>query len=117
MIVAGTSPPISIDLGKDQSGMTLQHEYREGGYLVWNLNAGQGSEVSLKSFRKDVILKLYNEAGQLAIAYKVFRCWVSEYSALPELDANAQSVAIESITLVHEGWERDEAVKEPVEPD
>jgi phage tail-like protein len=100
-----------------ERGVTHDTEFEKWASQVWNLNAGQGSEVSLKSFRKDVILELYNEAGQLAIAYKVFRCWVSEYSALPELDANAQSVAIESITLVHEGWERDEAVKEPVEPD
>jgi phage tail-like protein len=60
---------------------------------------------------------MYNEAGQLAIAYQIFRCWVSEYSALPELDANANAVAIESMTLVHEGWARDSAVTEPVETD
>ena len=69
--------------------------------------AGLGAEVSLADFRKDIIIELYNEAGQLAIAYKVFRCWVSEYQALPELDANANAVAIQSIKLENEGWIRD----------
>jgi phage tail-like protein len=59
---------------------------------------------------------MYNEAGQLAIAYKIFRCWVSEYQALPDLDANANAVAIQHIKLEHEGFERDVAVPEPSEP-
>ncbi len=67
-------------------------------------------------FRKDIILEFYNEAGQLAIAYKVYRCWVSEYQALPDLDANANAVAIQHIKLENEGWERDESVTEPSEP-
>ena len=72
--------------------------------------------MSLADFRKDIILDFYNEAGQLAIAYKVFRCWVSEYQALPDLDANANAVAIQHIKLENEGWERDTAVTEPTEP-
>ena len=72
--------------------------------------------MSLADFRKDIIIELYNEAGQLALAYKVFRCWVSEYQALPELDANANAVAIQTIKLENEGWERDLDVVEPSEP-
>ena len=75
-----------------------------------------GAEVSLKDFRKDVIIEMYNEAGQLALAYKIFRCWVSEFQALPDLDANANAVAIQSIKLENEGWERDYDVAEPKEP-
>ena len=75
-----------------------------------------GAEVSLKDFRKDIVLELYNEAGQVVIAYKIYRCWVSEYEILPDLDANANAIAIEHITLQNEGWERDTSVKEPVEP-
>jgi len=75
-----------------------------------------GAEVSLKDFRKDLILELYNESGQLVIAYKVFRSWVSEYQALPDLDANANAVAIQHIKLENEGWERDYEVPEPSEP-
>lgn len=76
---------------------------------------GLGTEMSLKDFRKDVLIELYNEAGQLVIAYKVYRCWVSEFQALPELSANIGGVALQAITLENEGWERDEAVVEPEE--
>ncbi len=75
-----------------------------------------GSEVSLKDFRKDIIIEMYNEAGQVVMAYKVYRCWVSEYQALPELDANGCVVAIQYLRLENEGWERDKEVGEPVEP-
>ena len=61
------------------------------------------------------MIELYNEAGQLVLAYKVYRCWVSDYQALADLDANASSVAIQSITLQNEGWERDYDVAEPAE--
>jgi phage tail-like protein len=74
-----------------------------------------GQEVSLKDFRKDITIELYNEAGQKVIAYNVYRCWVSEYQSLPELDANGNAVAIQSITLQNEGWERDVSVAEPTE--
>jgi phage tail-like protein len=80
------------------------------------LGAGLGSEVSLANFRREIIIEFYNEAGQLAITYKVYRCWVSEYQALPDLDANANAVAIQHIKLENEGWERDLAVTEPTEP-
>jgi phage tail-like protein len=70
----------------------------------------------LANFRKDVIIDVFNEAGQKVISYKVYRCWVSEYQALPELDASANAVAIETLKLENEGWERDESVTEPTEP-
>ena len=76
----------------------------------------RGAEVPLKDFRKDIILELYNEAGQLVFAYKIYRCWVSEYQILPDLDANANAITIEQIKLENEGWERDQSIKEPVEP-
>lgn len=99
-----------------QRGVTHDPEFENWANKVWTLGAGLGGEVSLHDFRKDIIIELYNEAGQLVIAYKVYRCWVSEYQALPLLDANAAAVAIQSITLVHEGWERDQQVVEPQEP-
>ena len=71
--------------------------------------------MSLKDFRKDIILEVYNEAGQIVLAYKIFRCWVSEYQALPDLDANANAIAIQHIKLENEGWERDVDVVEPPE--
>jgi phage tail-like protein len=75
-----------------------------------------GSEVSLKDFRKDITIEVYNEAGQLSIAYKVYRCWVSEYQPLPDFDANGEGIAIQTIKIENEGWERDESVTEPAEP-
>jgi phage tail-like protein len=83
---------------------------------VWQIGAGLGSEISLKDFRKDIILELYNEAGQKVQAYKIYRCWVSEFLALPDLDANANAVAIQHMKLENEGWERDISVVEPTEP-
>ena len=82
----------------------------------WDFSGGAGAESSLADFRKDVIIDVFNEAGQKALSYKVYRCWVSEYQALPDLDANANAVAIQTIKLENEGWERDVDVTEPAEP-
>jgi phage tail-like protein len=99
-----------------ERGVTHDPEFEKWANKIWNFGAGLGAEVSLKDFRKDIIIEVYNEAGQLALAYKVFRCWVSEYQALPDLDANANAIAIQMIKLENEGWERDYDVTEPAEP-
>jgi phage tail-like protein len=99
-----------------ERGVTHDVEFERWANKVWNFGSGLGAEVSLSSFRKDIIIEVYNEAGQLVIAYKVFRCWVSEYQALPDLDANANAVAIQTLKLENEGWERDYDVVEPSEP-
>jgi phage tail-like protein len=83
---------------------------------VWNFGAGLGGETSLADFRKDIILELYNEAGQRVIGYKIFRCWVSEFQAEADLDANANAVLIQNTKIENEGWERDTDVTEPKEP-
>lgn len=106
-----TYEPITLE-----RGVTHDNDFEKWANKIWNLDAGLGYEVSLKDFRKDIYIEIYNEAGQLALAYKVYRCWVSEYQALPDLDANANAVAIEHIKLEHEGWERDYSVTEPTEP-
>jgi phage tail-like protein len=97
-------------------GITHDVEFEKWANKIWNYGSGLGAEVSLKDFRKDITIEVYNEAGQLVLAYNVFRCWVSEYQALPDLDANANAVAIEHLKLENEGWERDYAVTEPKEP-
>jgi phage tail-like protein len=99
-----------------ERGVTHDVDFEQWANKVWNFGSGLGAETSLKDFRKDIIIEVYNEAGQLAIAYKVYRCWVSEYQPMPELDANANGVAIQTIKLENEGWERDYAVAEPTEP-
>lgn len=99
-----------------ERGVTHDLAFEAWANKVWNFEGGPGSESSLADFRKDIILDVFNEAGQKVISYKVFRCWVSEYQALPDLDANANAIAIQSIKLENEGWLRDVDVVEPAEP-
>jgi phage tail-like protein len=103
-----------------ERGVTHDVEFERWANKVWDYNNAQaqagGKEVSLADFRKNVILEVYNEAGQKVLAYKIFRCWVSEYQALPEFDANANAVAIQHLKLENEGWIRDIDVVEPTEP-
>ncbi|MBD2232773.1 phage tail protein [Phormidium tenue] len=99
-----------------ERGVTHDTEFEKWANKVWNFGSGLGAEVSLADFRKDIIVEMMNEAGQVAIAYRIYRCWVSEFTAIPELDANANAIAIQSIQLQNEGWERDLDVTEPSEP-
>jgi phage tail-like protein len=71
--------------------------------------------MSLATFRKDISIEVYNHQGQKVLAYNVFRCWVSEYQALPQLDASTNAVMISTIKLENEGWVRDASVAEPKE--
>ena len=121
---SGSEPSISRKLPGRTSyapitlkrGVTHDTEFEDWANRVWRLGAGLGSEVSLASFRKDIVIELLNEAGQVVKAYLVYRCWPSVYQAISNLDANSGEVAIEMLVLEHEGWERDQAVAEPVEP-
>lgn len=99
-----------------ERGLTQDTAFEDWANQVFQLGAAADSEAQLKEFRKDLYLELYNEAGQLVMAYKIYRCWPSEYQALPDLDANGSAVAIEHLKLENEGWERDASVTEPVEP-
>ncbi len=99
-----------------ERGVTHDPEFEKWANKVWNFGAALGAEVSLKDFRKDLILEVYNEAGQVAVAYKIYRCWVSEFQALADVDANANAVNIQHLKLENEGWERDAEVPEPTEP-
>ena len=99
-----------------ERGVTHDSEFEKWANKVWNFGAGAGSEASLRDFRKDCLIDVFNEAGQKVLSYKVYRCWVSEFQALPDLDANANAVAIQTLKLENEGWERDVEVVEPAEP-
>ncbi|MBB3178419.1 phage tail protein [Variovorax sp. Sphag1AA] len=99
-----------------ERGVTHDPEFEKWANKVWNFGGGLGAEVSLKDFRKDIIIEVYNEAGQKVLAYNVYRCWVSEFQALPDLDANANAIAIQHLKLENEGWARDTSVTEPTEP-
>jgi phage tail-like protein len=84
-----------------ERGVTHDSEFEKWANKIWNYGSGLGAETSLADFRKDITVELYNEAGQLA---------------LPDLDANANAVAIARLKLENEGWERDYGVTEPAEP-
>jgi phage tail-like protein len=105
-----------------ERGVTHDLEFEAWANKVWNFANAQApaeqreKEVSLRDFRRNLTIDLFNEAGQKAISYKVYRAWVSEFTAQADLDANANAVLIQSIKIEHEGWERDLSVPEPSEP-
>ena len=96
-----------------ERGVTHDPDFEDWANLIYTTQ-GDGA-ISLKEFRKPMTIELLNEQGVVAKAYNVFRCWVSEYQALPELDANGQAIAFETMVVQNEGWERDLAVTEPKE--
>jgi phage tail-like protein len=98
-----------------ERGLTHDTAFEDWANKVWKLGAGPGAEVALADFRKEITIDFFNEAGQKVLSYRLHRCWVSEYQAVPDLDANADAVAIEMIKLENEGWERDLSVIEPLE--
>jgi len=110
ILPGGTSyEPITLEQG-------LSHDpvFENWAALVNNVEGD--AAMSLKNFRKDIVINVLNLQGQVALSYKVFRAWVSEYQALPEMDAGTMNaVGIQTLTLQHEGWQRDTAVSEPTE--
>ena len=120
---SGGDPSTSFKPGRTEydaitleRGVTHDTDFETWANKVWNFASIAGGEVSLADFRKDIIIELLNEAGQTVITYNVYRCWVSEFQSLPDLDSNANAVAIAKLKLENEGWERDYAVIEPKEP-
>jgi len=99
-----------------ERGLTHDIDFEQWANKVWNFGSGLGAEVSLLDFRKDIRIEVLDEAGRTTLAYTVFRCWVSEWQSAPDLDANANAIAIQHIKLENEGWERDYAVKDTAEP-
>ncbi len=97
-----------------ERGLTHDPEFEKWANFAQVLDKGSPSS-SLKNLRRDVRIDLLNEAGQPAYRFKIYRCWVSEYQALPDLDAGANAIAIEHLKLENEGWERDATLTEPTE--
>ncbi len=98
-----------------ERGVTHDVDFEQWANKVWNYGSGLGKEVSLADFRKDLVIEVYNEAGQAAVRYKVYRCWVSEFQSMSDLDANGNAVLIQHLKLETEGWERDYDLAEPKE--
>ncbi len=105
-----------------ERGVTHDADFESWANRVWNFGNAQApaeqrtQEVSLKNFRRNLTIDLFNEAGQKVVSYQVFRAWVSEFTAQADLDANANAILIQSIKIEHEGWQRDVNVVEPTEP-
>jgi len=97
-----------------ERGLTQDTDFADWANAAQVLDKGSPS-TSLKNLRKEVRIDLLNEEGQPVLRFFVHRCWVSEYQALPDLDAGANTVAIEHLKLENEGWERDTSVTEPSE--
>ena len=107
-----TYDPITLE-----QGITYDVAFEQWANKVWDYHNATGTDpdASLKDFRKDITIELFNEAGQKVLAYNVYRCWVSEFEALPELDGSGNAIAIQHLKLENEGWERDTSVIEPNE--
>ncbi len=103
-----TYDPITLS-----AGVTHDTAFEDWANLIHNYQ-GEAA-MSLLNFRKDITIEICNLQGTTVLAYNVFRCWVSEYQAIPELDAAGNAVMIQTIQLEHEGWERDQSVTEPAE--
>jgi len=113
---ADPSTPIQIP-GKSkygpitlEAGVTFDRTFEDWANKVNNFQGP--AAMSLATFRKDISIEVYNQQGQKVLAYNVFRCWVSEYQALPQLDASGNAVMITTIKLENEGWVRDTSVTE-----
>ena len=99
-----------------ERGVTHDKAFEQWANKVWMLGQAPGPESSLADFRKDIHLEVYDEAGQIVQRYEIYSCWVSEYQALPDLDANANAVAIQHIKLENEGWQREFSLADETEP-
>ena len=97
-----------------ERGLTYDGEFEKWANAVAGADpAGQGA---LKNIRKNVRLEVTNEAGQVVLAYTIFRCWPSQYRAMPDLDSETLVTAFEALVLENEGWERDQTVPKPAGP-
>jgi phage tail-like protein len=97
-----------------ERGLTQDQDFVAWANSAQVLDKGSAAQ-SLANLRKEVRIDLLNEDGQPAWRFNCHRCWVSEYQALPDLDAGANAVAIEHIKLENEGWEQDTSLTEPLE--
>jgi phage tail-like protein len=94
-----------------ERGITQDHDFETWANAAQVLDSGSPS-TSLANLRREIRIVLLNEEAQPVYQYKVHRCWVSEYQAMPDLDAGANAVAIEHIKMENEGWERDTSLVE-----
>lgn len=98
-----------------ERGITTDTVFEQWASKVWSYpdSAQLGNEMSLKDFRKNMQIELYNQAGAVVLRYNLYNCWPSEYTALPELNGGGNAVALATLTIEHEGWDRDTSLTPP----
>ena len=99
-------------------GITTDTAFETWANMMWFYPNTQklGNEVDLDHFRQPMQIELYDQAGRLLLRYNLYNCWPSEYTALPDLDSEANTVALASMTIEHEGWDRDLTVQAALTP-
>jgi phage tail-like protein len=98
-----------------ERGITFANEFEDWANLVYNPAGGGNTDVSLKGYKRDLVIRAYNLQDTVVKSYTVYHCWISSYTALPDLDANANATMMESIIVQNEGWERDTTIVETPE--
>ncbi len=96
-----------------ERGITHDHEFEKWANMVHTYEGD--SIMDLAGYKKELTLEVMNEKGQIAFRYFLYACWVSDYTAMPDMDANANAVAIENMKIELEGWKRDIETTEPDE--
>jgi phage tail-like protein len=96
-------------------GVTYDAAFEQWANKIWDYpnSTGIKPDVSLGDFHKDIAIEVYNEAGQKVLGYNVYRCWLSEFTAIPELDGAGNAVAVQMLRLENEGRQRDDGVTGP----
>jgi phage tail-like protein len=114
-LTRAASPSSKSRGGTKWAAITLERGVtRDAEFERWaNFVSDSGADAVPKDLRRNLVIEVHNEAGQLTLAYKVFRCWVSEFQSLPDLDASTNAVTIQHIKLENEGFERTHEVLEP----
>ncbi len=90
-----------------ERGVTFNTEFEAWANLVYSSNTSGNVASPLANYKRDLTIEVRNVAGQPVVKYVVTRAWVSEFVALPDLDANANAVMLEHVVIQNEGWERD----------
>ena len=99
-----------------ERGITHDPEFERWTHGLEAFDADPARELSMEEIRRDLIVEVCDESGTPALAYRIRRCWVSEYQSVPDLDANANAVTLEKLTLQNGGWERDDSDAAPPGP-
>ena len=96
-----------------ERGLTHDREFEKWAANVHSY-AGDAA-TDLRNYKKALTVEMLNLRNQPAIRYFLFNCWPSSYTAMPDLSSMENAVAIESLVLEVEAWERDFDLAEPDE--